>query len=272
MNSQTSNPTWERMVTWQLVLPPSRPDALDLERARMLLERVPRNHPVGVLGSTPEFRDLLGQMGFTTVYVLDRSSVFLQAMTGLRAYQNSEIHVLGDWLDTLPGLEGMFAVILSDLTAGNISYSQRADFYANIANALRPGGLFIDKNLTNPDGLIPLDDIKHKYAFAPVNLQTANYYSCEAIFCSELQAEDEQIETSAIYNKLEDALKGPRFERLIQAATTITPLDCLWYYGRSWSLIAKTYCPDLELITRYDLEASQPYYKRAHQYVWVRRK
>ena len=65
--------TWQLMQTWQYVLPPSRPDVQDLEAIRQQLAQVERSAPVGVLGSTPEFRDLLYELEFETVVVLERS-------------------------------------------------------------------------------------------------------------------------------------------------------------------------------------------------------
>lgn len=44
--------TWDRMTTWDLVLPPSRPSGGQLEDIRDTIEHTPRSAPVAVLGST----------------------------------------------------------------------------------------------------------------------------------------------------------------------------------------------------------------------------
>lgn len=264
--------TWSRMSGWEVVLPPSRPDALDLARIRSITGGLDRAKPVGVLGSTPEFRDLLHEVGFQRVLVFERNLEHLKRMTRLRYFDSEETVVEGDWLKTLRAVDGELSLLLSDLTAGNIEYSRRAEFYDAITKALGPGGMFIDKNLTNPEGLLSIAAIRKKYELLPLNLLTANHFSCDAIFCSELQQEVELVDTSTIYRALEAALPGRRFARLIEAAHAITPENCVWYYGRSWGTLAQEYCQDLRMLARHDLTANQPYHKRAFQYLWQRPK
>ena len=81
---QSQPDTWELMRTWQYVLPPSRPDVQDLEVIRRQLAQVDRLAEIGVLGCTPEFRDLLHELGFEQVVILERSTSFLKAMSMLR--------------------------------------------------------------------------------------------------------------------------------------------------------------------------------------------
>jgi len=133
-----------------------------------------------------------------------------------------------------------------------------------------PGGLFIDKILTNADGRLTMAELQDTYADAPLNLQVANYFSCEAVFCSELQEEGEIIDTSAIYELLTTHLTTPRLAAIIRSAQLITPRGCTWYYGKSWSELATDYGVHLELVARHDLCPFQPYYRRAYQYVWRR--
>ena len=49
---------WNSFNTWHLVLPPSRPDHLQLNRISDALTNKNKNQPIAILGSTPEFRDL----------------------------------------------------------------------------------------------------------------------------------------------------------------------------------------------------------------------
>jgi len=191
-------------------------------------------------------------------------------MSQQRIHKNQEDFVVGDWLATLPMLTDTFAALLSDLTSGNIPYGERRRFYLLVAAALRHGGLFIDKNLTNANGLLPIGAIKRKYRDAPPNLQIANYFSCEAIFCSELLLEQGVLDTSYVYGRLTELLEGARFARLISAAQLITPRQCFWYYGRPWEQLAEDYCPTMSLHRKYVLARSQPYWRRAYQYVWIR--
>src|SRR5947209_2660378 len=120
--------TWDAMVHWDLVLPPSRPSHPQLECIRATLQNVDRAAPVAVLGSTPEFRDLLHECHFRQIYVLDKNRTFYGKMSNVRIYRNPEIFLHGEWLELLPQHSGKFSVILSDLTSGNIPYTQRGCF------------------------------------------------------------------------------------------------------------------------------------------------
>jgi hypothetical protein len=259
-----------RIATANPILPPLRPDALELTRIVRHLRSADRRAPVGVLGSTLELRDCLHESGFDNVHVLDSDAEYFRLTSHVRVYDNSETFILGDWADSLERLESSFAVLLSDLTSGYVPYSSRARFYAAIARSLRPGGLFIDKALENPAGLHAISEIESRYRTAPLNLQTINYFCCEAIFCSTLQLDDQLVDTTRVYAQLADALRGPRFGRLIDAAQAIVPTDCRWYYGLRSEQLASVAGTGLRLRAKYQLARSQPYYRRAHQYVWER--
>ena len=169
---------WDHMTDWHLVLPPSRPSSWYLNHILASTGGISRSAPVGVLGSTPEFRDLLRECGFTTIYVLDRSITFHRAVSRERVYSNEEHLLVGDWRETLPNLKNTFALILSDLTSGNIPYDYRSEFYKLLAGALSPGGILIDKVLTHPGSHIEIESIVRKYSRLPLNLQQINYFSC----------------------------------------------------------------------------------------------
>ena len=202
---------WNQIgMSWTLVLPPSRPEALELARIRAIATKLDRTEAVAVLGSTPEFRDLLAELSFENVTVLDKNPKFYQAMSEYRIYRNRETLVEGDWMDTLSGHADHFSLILSDLTSGNVPYAGRPQFYEQIHNALVPGGYFVDKNLTNESPAVTVEEIKSKYITLPLNLQTVNYFSCEAIFCSTIPEELGVVETSEIYRILDESLDDMR--------------------------------------------------------------
>ena len=52
---------WDRMTSWELVLPPSRPSQQHLDWFRKHLGELQQDDPIAILGSTPELRDLLAQ-------------------------------------------------------------------------------------------------------------------------------------------------------------------------------------------------------------------
>jgi hypothetical protein len=253
--------TWDAMKTWELVLPPSRPSIGELSAISDRLSDVPRDSPVAVLGSTPEFRDLLHELGYTRIFVLDRNAPFYRAMSETRIHRNREEFLHGDWLETLPNYRGMFTVILSDLTMGNVPYERRAEFYDCLADALAPYGIFIDKVLTHPGAHIPVVDLIEKYSRAPLNLLTANHFSCEVLFCSELIA-DGRVDSTRIYDELERTVRDRHFRAVMNAALAVTPRGCLWFYGRPWCELERAYGGGLRRVCINEDEPGSPYYGR----------
>jgi len=183
-------------------------------------------------------------------------------MTKSRIYRNAEQLVEGDWIETLPGLKGMFSLLLSDLTSGNVSYADRARFYSLITDALDQGGIFCDKVLTHPGPNLSFDGLVEKYSRLPLNLLHINYFSCEMLFCSDLLDLKQLVDTSYFYSILDQRVKNQRVRAFAEHAKMITPPDCLWYYGRKWDQLKQEYCPNLKVITDDEDEPSSPYYGR----------
>jgi len=262
---------WNLMTNWDLVLPPSRPSALQLARIQDQITDVDRNSPVAVLGSTPEFRDLLFEAGFKQIYIFERNQRFLTAMSNLRIYDNPERVIDGDWLATLSRFENTFSLILSDLTSGNIPYDDRATFYDSISRALSNGGLFSDKVLTHPGPHIPLRRIIDEFAGLPLNLFYANRFSCEALFCSDLLDIGQIVDSSRFYELLDDRIKQPRVRAFAKYARSITPPGLMWWYGRQWHELERSYCRRLAVVVADDDEPSSPYYGRLKNFLHVKR-
>lgn len=254
--------TWDSMNNWDLVLPPSRPSKSQLDWISSHIRKIDKAQPVAVLGSTPEFRDHLYELGFENIHIFDKNLTFFQRMSDARIYHNEEVFVYGDWLDTLAGYSSRFAVILSDLTSGNIAYIDRVNFYGLITNALMNSGVFLDKVLTHPGAHLTVDEIVEKYAHLPLNLMYINYFSCEMLFCSELLDFDFTVDTTRFYELLEKKIGNPRIKAFVHHAQSITPRDCLWYYGKRWSELDKEYCQGTKRIDEKDDAPSSPYFGR----------
>jgi len=266
-----NNAGWNLMLHWDLVLPPSRPSAMQLAMIKSKIREIERSKCVAILGSTPEFRDLLFECGFQEIYVLENNLTFLAAMTALRVYKNTERIIEGDWLTTLPTLKSKFALILSDLTSGNIPYDVRSQFYELIAAALIEGGLFCDKVLTHPGPHIPLPSLVQKYSELPLNLLHVNHFSCEALFCSELLDLKQQVDSSLFYSALDERVEHTRVRAFVEQAKKITPQGCKWWYGRRWSDLGHDYCSNLELVEAADDESTSPYYGRLKFFEFAKR-
>ena len=56
---------WDNMLQWEVVLPPSRPTEEELNRIVKEISHYDKKLPVAVLGSTPEFREILHRLNFS---------------------------------------------------------------------------------------------------------------------------------------------------------------------------------------------------------------
>lgn len=269
MDKETTNgdilmDSWKLMVKWHLVLPPSRPSLLQLSRIRYHIADLPKSCNVAILGSTPEFRDLLFECGFKNIYVFERNIDFYKQMTEYRAFNNKEILIKGDWLNTLDNYTNCFHLILSDLTSGNVPYESRKKFYSSITNSLVTGGGFFDKVLTHEIPNLLISELEKKYDQLPINLITINNFNCEMLFCSELLEISQKVDTSLFYQILEKKIRSPKVLRFLEECkNNITPCGFTWWYGKSWNTIKKTYCVELKPYMVFDEEETSPYYLRA---------
>ena len=240
---------WDRMESWELVLPPSRPSQQHLDWFRTHVAALRADAPIAILGSTPELRDLLALLGFRDVYVLERNAAFLGRMNRLRVRPTTDTVLSGDWMQTLPNCSGRFAAVLSDLTSGNVPYDQRSAFYRLVADSLRPGGMFCDKLLSYPIPHEPVAELLDKYESAPLNLDTVNRFNCEVFFCSDLLTTFGRVDTSRFYDHLRTMGPGPAVNAILDRLPLITPSGMTWDYGRPWCLVqdafdSRLHCSD----------------------------
>lgn len=270
MNTRDVN-SWANITSWQLVKPPSRPDGWQLDVIRRMLNDIPASSPVAVLGSTIEFRRLLVELGYKNVFVFERNQSFYRYISTYMEADYSETLVLGNWLDKLPDYSDKFAVILSDLTSGNLDYSCRDQFYQGIAGALLPNGIFIDRILTKPCPFIPVQDLLDKYSNLEVNNVTVNSFNCEVLFCSTLlENADHIVDSSLFYDSLL-SLGIPRISEFVRACYAITPRDCQWWYSKPWSLEKRVYEKSLKILHSYNEPEGSEYFGRCKLLVSGRR-
>lgn len=262
---------WSKMTHWDLVLPPSRPGAWQLDTIRAHTASIDRDCPVAILGSTPEFRDLLFNEGFRDVFVFERDRRFFKAASAMRACQTREHIVWGDWRTTLAKPQPRFAVVLSDLTSGNIQYEDRGAFYSDVASMLEPGGLFVDRLLAHDRPHLELEALGTKYQRLPLNLATVNDFSCEVMFCSTLLSLQNRVDTTVFYDELRSRFAHPTLVRLTALCQVITPPDAVWWYGRPWSQLASVYETSLQIVGAVDEPGASAYAGRARLLVSRRR-
>ena len=261
---------WDPMESWELVLPPSRPSQQHLAWFREHLTTLGPDASVAILGSTPELRDMVARLGFQHISVLERNAGFLHKMNKLRVTQTRESVIVGDWMQTLPTCIAHFDAIISDLTSGNIPYTQRRQFYSLITDALRPGGMFCDKFLSHPIPHERLDGLLNRYEDAPLNLDTINRFNCEVFFCSELLSVFGRVETRGFYEYLHTLELGPTVRAILRSLPRITPPGMSWDYGRPWHVLKETFDPRLRCADDRVEGGDSPYAHRLRCLRWNR--
>lgn len=261
---------WDRMQTWELVLPPSRPSPQHLAWFRTHLNQLDREDPIAILGSTPELRDLLALSGFRNVCILERNASFLHQMNRMRVTSSNETVLYGDWMQTLANCTERFVAVLSDLTSGNVPYSYQADFYSLIAQSLRPGGMFRDKLLSHPIPHENLENLLLKYEVEPLNLDTVNRFNCEVFFCSDLLSHFGRVDTDHFYAQLQKRDLGPTVRAILARLPLITPSGMTWYYGPPWTAVRRVFDSRLHCSDEHLETPPSPYANRLRLLRWDR--
>lgn len=264
---------WNQMDQWEMVLPPSRPTVEELKRIEEYLSPLDRMEPIAILGSTPEFRDLLFRMGFKRRFIFDKSIDFYQRMSKMLPckYTEGEHLVTGEWLIALLEYPNCFRTILSDLTMGNISYVDRFAFYKAISNAIIPGGAFIDKVLAFDFPVPTLEELFEKYETLPINLRTINNFSSEVLFCSELVTKNNIVDSTKFYNIIDEGGYSDKIKYFSDAAHMITPEGFIWYYGIPWKDLKDGYHSFYRQYYSYlNNDMNSPYYNRTKHFFSIK--
>lgn len=257
------------MNQWYMVLPPSRPTKIEITRIEQFLFGIDKSEPIAILGSTPEFRELLFRLGFNHRYVFDKSLDFYRRMGELipKSVMIGECFIDREWSASLTDYPLNFKVILSDLTMGNIPYDEREDFYSAIAGSLKPSGVFIDKVLAFDFPIPTLEQLFAKYEKLPINLRTINDFSSEVLFCSELVKKKNIVDSSEFYDFI---CSGPYSEKIkffADAAHMVTPAGFLWSYGKEWYELEEDYVKFYSSQKVYvEEDVNSPYYHRTKQF------
>lgn len=260
---------WKNMDQWYTVLPPSRPTDIELNRIESFLLNNNRNEPIAILGSTPEFRELLSRLGFKHRYIFDRSIDFYHRMSNLipSSVHEGEHFVSGDWINSLGNFPYFFQAVLSDLTMGNITYEDRKAFYSAISDSLIPNGVFIDKVLAFDFPVPSLDELFEKYEKLPINLRTINDFSSEVLFCSELVTKSNMVDSTFFYSLIRQGNYSEKIKFFSDAAHMITPEGFIWYYGVNWNQLKEDYSRFFrEQYVYIENDMQSPYYHRTKQF------
>lgn len=225
-----------------------------------------------MLGSTPEYRDLLARRGYREVHVIDNSDAFHDRMTRHMAYAGlaSERFYNRSWQSHFASSPTQYDLILGDLTLGNVPYQDRRQMYADLFAAMNRGGFFIDRTLTNEGHRWTADEIASRYRDCPINIRTVNDFNCEAVFCSALAVNASGVlDTGEVYNRLTE-LESPEIKKLVSECQIITPAGMRWCYGRPWATVAQDYAKGLTLLSKTPSPPGSPYRDHAFLFTYTK--
>jgi hypothetical protein len=78
------------------------------------------------------------------------------------------------------------------------------------------------------------------------------------------------VDSSHCYSILEHEIKHERVRAFVEHAKKITPLGCVWWYGRKWTDLQADYCNKLIELGSADDEIGSPYYGRLKFFEFVK--
>jgi len=242
MTSQSHIAKWDAQTSWPYTLPPGRPSLFHIQQFyQSIVSRFPPSTRAGlhaaVLGSTPELRSLLFELGIEHITVIDHSALFYQRMSALPVTRSpSERFVNSDWVDALQRRPGHFDVIVSDLTSGNLPFNRRSVFYAAVARSLRNDGIFVDKLLTYPVRRLQIAALEHRFCHAPENLQSLSDFCNIAFFLVEYWPNHCIVCPDTIRSHLRERFASlPRLLWFVDHSRMLVPPKGRWFYGLRWS-------------------------------------
>ena len=268
MNSgaNETNAVWSAHRSWFLVRPPSRPATWQLHVIRSWLAALRLEGEVAILGSTPEFQDLISEFEGLRPVLIDRCAEFSGHVRHQRRRRDrhgaSPELIVGDWTEVLEQCQSRFVAVLSDLTSGNIPYVERNRHYAAVAASLRTGGLFADRVLTRESPLRSRRAVYEKFEGRSIGIESLNELNCELLFTSDLHSGDElRIEPMLAAARREWTTESG--QAFLDGLELITPSGGTWWYGRPWEDLASTHGAELLLGTEYPEPCGSPYFGHA---------
>lgn len=261
---------WQHHRSWNFVLPPSRPSRTQLERIRGALH-ARRIRTAAILGSTPEFVDLLYSAGIRSVDLFEKNPRFHAEMLSLRAAPPEFGSIVwGDWIDTLPAYAGRYDLVLSDLTSGNVPYDQREIFHRAVWGLLADGGILFDKLLTHIGGFLPVERVLSHFIHAPLNLIEVNAFNCLVFFSSSLVEDFGQVRASEFYSLLNTYCVTPSQQRLLELNRLITPSSGVWFYGYAVGEMRRLAFDSYRVNTTFREEPTSPYAESVEHIVAIK--
>jgi hypothetical protein len=241
---------WDFLAeNWKKLTFPSRPGLENIKYFENLIEN--KNiDSIAILGSTSEWRNVAAISNANKIFIFEKNSSAYKAMSVFVTDKSKEVLVFGDWFETLPNYIDKFDIILSDLTIGNIPYSDRSLFYNQITASLIKGGVFLDRILkfkSNNDFYDP-EILNNEYMNKKINNNNVNDFFCKWLFSSQYLLDHCILDSSYIYNKISNKYIEGNIPQFIHESKKIIPENLLWYYGKLWDEYKNDYLNSRVLI------------------------
>lgn len=139
----------EFVYHWKYYIAPARASPSDLEFIKKKILQKGRAAKILVLGATPEYRNLCGELGIE-VTLLDFSRKNYEYLANEVKNRPKETFVEGDWLNTV--LDEKFDIILGDNVIDMINKKDLKALLSNISRMLKKDGLFMPRTYVRDKG------------------------------------------------------------------------------------------------------------------------
>ncbi len=146
MASKEKEWTYDMAQKWKNYGTPIRPSKDDLRVFREFLKKKIKEKgkdvKVLILGSTPEFRDLVNSKKLTA-YVCDYNKRNYKALTLLKKVRGKEVLIAQDWRKLK--IKDKFDLVFSEASLNMVKESEISPILRNVKKILKDDGLFISK-------------------------------------------------------------------------------------------------------------------------------
>lgn len=143
---------WNLQDVWHLYTPPGRPCASDLRFIEAYVGALDSGAKALILGSTPEFRDMMMGYGIETTCVDYAPASFERFKAHMKHRDESRL-VNADWREM--SLDGKYDVILGDLSFNMLPAKDWGGVTAKLAGALEKGGRAFQRLYMRVPGAYP---------------------------------------------------------------------------------------------------------------------
>ncbi|TKJ17812.1 hypothetical protein CEE44_04775 [Candidatus Woesearchaeota archaeon B3_Woes] len=139
----------EFVYHWKYYKSPARPSISDLRFIKKNIKSKGKNAKVLILGSTPEYRNMCGQLKLS-VTLIDFSKKNYQYLNREVKNKPKEKFVQGNWLKTV--LDEKFDIILADNIVNMFKKKDINKLFSNVSKMLKDDGYFITRTYFRDKG------------------------------------------------------------------------------------------------------------------------